>query len=481
MSEPEYVELATDEPGAVEWLDDEDDDDAAPETLGGGPNRRRRLRIAVAAAAAAVLAATSLILHANHDFGPGPTARTVPVGSVDWRKTLPGQGIGMWTTSDSVVVATLNGLTAYSLGRGEKLWSWAPPSVDRLCAMSPTTSQGRGVVVYGTFNELDPGQITSCAAAQAIDVGTGAAVWSEPADLAQDKTSAFPSTAMAELSISDGFVLAPYGQSGLVSLDAATGARLWSSDQLAGYDVGAAWPCGEQGAQTLDGQVYALSGNMCSETDAGVSVDVYNAAKITAPQVLPLPDDSPQCAAHARSIFATAVDVLVTCATYNGQSYPAYAIPQDAVQLIPLAVQGVGGITSADATTEAGQLSLTGGFIDGSDLVVESQRTAGPVTALTGFDLSTGTALWQHSFPSATQFYPLGAGADGALGVQITGNDWTLLSLNPTTGATGPTVPLNSAALSGSDINGAFDYAVVGSDVLAVDLGANAIVIVSTL
>jgi len=480
VSEPEFVELAADEPGAVEWLDDDDDGDDAPETMGGGgTNRRRRLRFAVAAVVAAVLAATSLILHANHDFGPGPNSRTGSVGSVDWRETLPGQSIGMWTTSDSVVVATLSGLTTYSLSRGEKLWSWAPPSGDRLCAMSPTTSQGRGVVVFGAYNEFDPGQITLCSAAQAIDLGNGASGWPEPADLTQGGNPIYPSAAVNELSISDGFVLAPYGQNGIVSLDAATGARLWSSSRLPGYDVGAPWPCAEQDAQTLDGQVYALSGNTCSGT--GVSVVVYSAAKITSPQILPLPDDSPHCAASARSIFATALDVLVTCATYNGQSYPAYAIPQDAVQLIPLAVQGTGGITSADVAEEGGQLTLAGGFVSGSGLIVESQRDAGPVTALTGIDLSTGTALWQHSFTTGTQFYPLGAGTDGALGVQITGNDWTLLSLNPTTGATGPTVSLNSAALAGSDINGSFDYAVEGSDVVAVELGASAIVIVSTL
>jgi hypothetical protein len=89
--------------------------------------------------------------------------------------------------------------------------------------------------------------------------------------------------------------------------------------------------------------------------------------------------------------------------------------------------------------------------------------------------------LWQHSFPTGTRFDPLGQGADGALGVQITGNDWTLLSMNPTTGATGPTVSLNSTALSGSGIDGSFNYAVVGSEVVAVGLGANTTVIVSTL
>ena len=143
MSEPEFVELAQDEPGAVEWLD-------SPETVGAGPTRRGRLRFAVlAAVVVAVLAATSLILQANHEFGPGPDSRTDAVGSVDWRKTLPGSSIGMWTTSDSVVVATVSSLTTYSLSHGEKLWSWAPPAGDRLCAMSPATSQGRGVVAFG--------------------------------------------------------------------------------------------------------------------------------------------------------------------------------------------------------------------------------------------------------------------------------------------------------------------------------------------
>ena len=473
VSEPEFVEFAKDEPGAVEWLD-------ASETLdGGGPARRGRPRFAVlAAAVAAVLAATFLILQTNHVFGPGPNSRTV--GSVDWRETLPGPSIGTWTTSDSVVVATVDGLTTYSLDHGKKLWSWAPPSGEKLCAMSPTTSQGRGVVAFGTFDAADSALVTSCTAAQAIDVATGKAAWPAPVDLTQGGSPIFGSTAMRELSISDGFVVAPYGSNGLVSLNAATGARLWTSGRLPGRDAGATGLCAEEGAQALDGEVYALSGNICSGA-GGVSVVVYNAAKIAPPQVLALPDDTPRCAAADRSIFATAADILVTCTKYDGQSYPAYAIPHSAVQLIPLTVQGTGGIASVDVAAQAGQLALTGGLVSGSGLVVESEHGDGPVTTLTGIDLSTGTAIWRHAFPTGTRFQPLGPGTGGALGVQIAGSTWTLLSISPTTGAAGPSVPLDSAALSRSGINGSFDYAVVGSDLVAAELGASATVIVSTL
>lgn len=173
VPESEFIEINEDGRGSVEWLDE-------PESLGGGSIRRRRPRIIVVAAlVAAVLTATSLILRANHDFGPRPDSRTAVVGSVDWRKTLPGTGAGMWTTSDSVVVATVNGLTAYSLSRGEKLWSWAPPSGQGLCAMSPTTSQGRGVVAYGPLDASNAEVATGlpCTTAQAIDDGTGKAVW----------------------------------------------------------------------------------------------------------------------------------------------------------------------------------------------------------------------------------------------------------------------------------------------------------------
>jgi hypothetical protein len=476
VSEPEFVEFADDESGASEWLD-------SPETLGGnGPHRSRRLRFSVVAGVVvAALAATALILQANHDFGPGPDSRAA-VGSVDWRATLPGPSVGMWTTADSVVLATVKGLTTYSLSGGKKLWSWAPPTGDGLCAMSPTTSQGRGVVAFGAFDAAEPNQPGACTAVQTIDVGTGHAAWPEPADLTQGGSPAFGSPDMNELSISDGFVLAPYGPNGLVSLDAATGARLWSSGGLPGRDVGASGICAERGAQTSGGEVYALSGNTCS--GAGISVLVYGATKLATPQVVPLPDDSPHCAASARELFATAADVLVTCSTYGGQSYAAYAIAQGTAQLTPLAVQGFGGIAPvsvAAQTGQSGQLALAGGFVSGGSLVIESQRAAGPVTALTGFDLSTGTELWQHSFPAGTRFYPLGPGAGGALGVQTAGSDWTLLSTSPTTGATAPTASLDSKALSGSGLDGSFDYAVVGSYVVAAQLGTNATVIVSTL
>jgi hypothetical protein len=432
----------------------------------------------VAAVVVAALAATALTLQANHDFGPGPDSRAA-VGSVDWRVTLPGPGVGMWTTADSVVVATVKGLTAYSLSGGEKLWSWAPPTGDGLCAMSPATSQGRGAVAFGAFDAAEPNEPGACTAVQTIDVGTGHAAWPEPAELTQGGSPAFGFPDMSELSISDGFVLAPYGPNGLVSLDAATGARLWSSGGLPGRDAGASALCAERGAQASGGEVYALSGNTCS--GAGISVLVYNASKLAAPQVVPLPDDSPHCAASARELFATAADVLVTCSTYEGQSYAAYAIAQGTAQLTPLAVQGFGGIAAVGVAAQTGQLALAGGFVSGGSLVVESQRAAGPVTALTGFDLSTGTELWQHSFPAGTRFYPLGPGAGGALGVQTAGSDWTLLSTSPATGATASTASLDSKALSGSGIDGSFDYAVVGSDVVAAQLGANATVIVSTL
>ena len=289
----------------------------------------------------------------------------------------------------------------------------------------------------------DSAQIDTCTAAQAIDVGTGKAVWPEPVDLTQGGSPIFGSTAMSELSISGGFVVAPYGLNGLVSLDAATGARLWSSGQLPGFSVGALRLCAERGAQAVDGEVYALSGNACSGT--GISVVAYNAARIAPPRVLPLPDDSPHCDAQDRRIFATVADVLVMCAKYNGQSYPAYAIPQGTLQLIPLAVQGIGGIASADVGAQAGQLALIGGFVSGSGLVVESEHATGQVTTLTGIDLSTGKALWQRGLP------------------------------------TGSAVPLDSTALSGSGIYGSFDYAVVGSYLVTGKLGANATVIVSTL
>ena len=473
------MEIAEDGHGSVEWLDE-------PETVGGSPFWRRKVRIAVVAAAVvAVLAGTSLVLRANHDFGPGPDSHAAPVGLVDWRKVLPSAGVGMWTTSDSVVVAMVDGLTAYSLSSGEKLWSWAPPAGQGVCAVSPSISQGRGVVAYGALAAAGTAMVAGlpCAAAQAVDVGDGKAVWSEPVDLTQGGGPIFASVVMGELSISGGFVVAPYGQSGVISIDAATGARLWTSSQLPGAGVGDLGPC-DHGAQALDGEVYVIVGNSCSGAGAAeVGVAVYNAAKIAAPQVLPLPgDDSPHCAAYARTIFATAADVFVTCETYNGQSFPAYAIPSGpAAQLIPLGLQETGGIDPADVALTAGQLELAGGFVSGGDLLVGSASGSASPTALTSFDLTSGMALWRYTFRAGTRFYPLGPGGAGAQGVQISGDDWTLLSISPTSGIATSTVPLDSTALSDSGIDGSFDDVVVGSHVVVGELGANATLVVSTL
>ena len=527
MSEPEFVEIAEDGPGSVEWLDDdlEEDPEEEPETLRshGSPLRlrftgftgfnRRRLRIAaLATAVAAVLAATTVILHVNHEFGPWPNPRSTAVGSVDWQKTLPGTGVGMWTTSDSVVIATQDGLTAYSISHGQRLWSWDPPTGDGLCAMSPTTSQGLGVVAYGATSGPDAGATVqvvvigsgsgstvpelNCTDAQAIDVGTGKAAWAQPVDLTQGQSPIFSSTTANELSISAGFVVAPYGQNGLISLNAATGARLWASSQLDGAGVSSADACYE-GAQTLDGDVYALmgdAGSTCNGGAGGVDISepevaVYKAATVSSPQVLQLPDtDSPRCPAQDRTILSTAADVLLTCLNYYGQSYPAYAVPAGTAQLVPLALQRTGGITAADVAPGAGQLGLTDGFASGGDLLVDSIHTSASTTALTGFDINTGTPLWRYAVPAGTQFYPLGSGGGGigsgsgeVEGVAISGKSWTLLSLDPKSGAASPTVPLNSAALSGSGVNGSFDVAVVGSKAVVGELGTNTTIVVSTL
>jgi hypothetical protein len=281
VPEPEFVEITEDEPGSVEWLDE--DLGAEPETphSDGSPLRRSfrrgKPRIAVlATAVAAVLGATTVILHVNHAFGPWPNPRTVPVGSVDWRAAPSGTSVGMWTTSDSVVVATQHGLTAYSLAHGQHLWSWAPPAGEGLCAISPTTSQSIGVVAYGPLHGPDSGisQITvgdgsssgstiqelNCTDAQAVDIGTGKAAWAKPVDLTQGSELLLAGTAANDLSISAGYVVAPYGEDGLMSLNAATGATLWTSDQLPESPVSNQDTCYD-GAQALDGDVYAVVAN----------------------------------------------------------------------------------------------------------------------------------------------------------------------------------------------------------------------------
>jgi hypothetical protein len=549
VSEPEFTEVADDEAGdeagEVEWLE-------TAETLAGGGRpplsgsgsdggsggrvggsigdrvrdlSRPKLTISAIVVVLA-LAATSLILRANHVFGPSPDSGTSAVG-VDWRTTLPEAGVGMWTTADSVVIATASGLTAYSLSHGSKLWSWAAPAGEAVCNLSPTTSQGRGVVALGALpasTDAESGSVSGCAAdtaVQAIDLGSGRSAWPEPVDVTQGGEAPFGGTTAQELSISQGFVVAPYGQSGFVSLDAATGDRLWTSDELP--DLGGRGPgsCANRAAQTLDDKVYTLEVSACggsgvgtgagagSGTGAGTgmsgaTVHVYSAAKPVAVQTLPLPVDSPQCSAFAHALFATAAnpaglaEVFVTCTTYSGQSFPAYVIRPDGAQMVPLALQSIGGIAPA-VTGDAQQLELVGGLVSGGTLVVESAGT-GSIAALTGVTLSDGSQLWRHVFPAGSRFFPLGSGGGEVQGVQITGSEWTLLSITAYNGATTST-PLDSAALSGSDIdlrgstgsgtgagtgsgtgaNGSFSYSMVGSQVVAVEFGVSTSVVVSTL
>lgn len=461
MREPEYIEVAEDESGGVEWLD-------APETLeeSGGSRRSRRKIALIGVAVLAVVAATTLVLRTTHVIGPSPSG--AGVGSVDWRTTVPDAGIGVWTTPDSLVLATDSGLTAYGLSHGDKLWSWDAPAGDAVCALSPSTSQGRGVVAFGSG--------ATCSGVQAIDVATGKPAWNKPESLAPDGAQIGAYTVMKDLSISGGYVVTPYGQTGFASLDAATGARFWTSSQLPGLRSNSLDGCPVVTAQALDGNIYTLAVNACEASGATLpSVSVYSAAKVDSPQVSTLPGDSPKCAPEARALFATSANVLVTCMTFNGQSFPAYAIPSGVAQLVPLALQSIGGIAPADITETGNQLQLVGGYVVGDELVVRSIAASSSL-ALIAIDMSTGLAQWQHNVPPDSRFYPL----NGTSGVQITGDVWTLVTIDPTTHATSTTA-LNSSALADAGLNGSYQHFVIGSSVVSVEFGARTTIAVSTL
>ncbi|MGB9378594.1 MAG: PQQ-binding-like beta-propeller repeat protein, partial [Mycobacteriales bacterium] len=104
---------------------------------------------------------------------------------------------GLWLSDDSVVRATILGLTAYDLGTGKQQWSRPVPSGSSVCQMSPTLVNGLGAVIYG--QTLSSG--AKCDRLMTVDAKSGDKKWDislhQSTDPARDYSDSFTSVSIA--------------------------------------------------------------------------------------------------------------------------------------------------------------------------------------------------------------------------------------------------------------------------------------------
>ncbi|KWX03383.1 hypothetical protein TH66_10605 [Carbonactinospora thermoautotrophica] len=155
----------------------------APAAAPGGPARPEPPRLAwVAAALAAYLAVLGGVV-----WGVWAALRGAADRQVLWSLPYPdGTGpddrvsYGSWLTGQAVVRGQPDGVVAYDLETGRRLWGVPVPGpAVEVCALSPTAEQGVGAVAYGE----------RCDQVMAVDVAGGRKLWSTRLHTAGDGPS----------------------------------------------------------------------------------------------------------------------------------------------------------------------------------------------------------------------------------------------------------------------------------------------------
>ncbi|SED44835.1 PQQ-binding-like beta-propeller repeat protein [Streptomyces sp. TLI_105] len=108
---------------------------------------------------------------------PSATAPASPTGGeagIAWSVPAVGakydEGVGAWALGDTVGQGRLDGLFAYDSADGDVRWSVPAPTREALCAMSPDTEQGIGLIAHGRHEE-------ACATVLAVRTSDGKVLW----------------------------------------------------------------------------------------------------------------------------------------------------------------------------------------------------------------------------------------------------------------------------------------------------------------
>ncbi|MGW4305952.1 outer membrane protein assembly factor BamB family protein [Streptomyces californicus] len=93
-----------------------------------------------------------------------------PVWSAPHDTQAGTSAVGSWHDDGVIVRVRAGRVTAFRVEDGSTAWTWSPPGRETVCTLSRRTSAGIGLLGHTTGG-------ASCAAASALDLGTGREIW----------------------------------------------------------------------------------------------------------------------------------------------------------------------------------------------------------------------------------------------------------------------------------------------------------------
>lgn len=444
---------------------------------------RRRLSLILASvgsgvSAAAIALALVLALPGHGGSGSDSTA------GFAW--SVPGSGadayVGMWAgTSNVVYGGELNGLTAYAVATGARLWTWKPPAGDALCGMSESTDQGMGAFDYGRPG-TGAGAI-DCDHLQVVATDTGRLGWPAPLilDSGPGMTGSPDQSGVKALSIGDGVVSAPYygaadaaglgADPDLLAASLRTGQTAWTTNEGRNRLPNGCVLSGV--AQVFAGRVYTLGD--CGGAGQVDLLAIGGPAVSDVHVVGPLGDCALASASTVAGFFASDGDYLVIGCPGENQNGGLYSLSRTGTTIVPLDSAAASSIAAEAGGTQhvPGGVLLSGATLYLTEPGNQAAATNSPPDALTAISLATGHRLWTHPFPGTTAVTPLAATPTG---VQVATEDQPsaathVLTFTPD-GTVASTLTLTSPAASAFDslnldANGPYAVIVAGRTTIA--------------
>lgn len=298
-----------------------------------------------------------------------------------WAVRVPRSGNGKnllgTLVSDRVVAGVYTDTIAgYDLTDGKPLWTVKARPGLRACAVSPTTEDGIGAVLYRS------GSTGACIIAAAVDLNSGKQLWNKP--LPTDKERAWAKYSAIGI---DGGVVVSGTYTVPVALDARTGRVLWTGPVQRTAD-GEERPL--ENVRVQDGRLMASYAGERGEADS-----VILRYDLTTGRVLGKLDGPPVTEQNRWnfSVRLVHLDPLVAAVPERaaGNSEIFFSRTGDEwTQLRTQDVRGKSARSQRDEGTVVNGTFVKGYTVDDPSLGVRFD------TVVAGFDLTTGEVAWQH-------------------------------------------------------------------------------------
>lgn len=404
-------------------------DDAAPGPLqdrepGQGPRPpkpRRKIPAPVIVGCALALALAGGAYAITGGSGsPAPSGAGAGMTATGQLKTLWAAGgtagtklssfSGSWATSNVVVDARVDGAIAYRLSDGAQAWGWQVPDGNQACWMSTTTSEGVGVIGYGSVTS---GAVADCDHLVGIDVGSGQALYTVNLDPIASTASFSHVQVTTPYATVSGDTLATVAEDQTMAvLDLKTGKLRWQTPDTNGSIEAAV--CDPEGIQIADQTVYELSS--CLSTSAGggqsATLEAYPEHATSAPTPTQLSGTGSLPTNTTPELWSAGGYILaVGFALTSANTILAYDV--SAGSATPVSVSIASYNHDAFESSPDGQLNPRAWALAGDTLYMEAPGTTNSVQGIAAISLKTGKQIWSQTPGGTTDSTIVDAGGSG--------------------------------------------------------------------